>query len=83
MQHRHEFHHSRTSGAFATRNVSQLLRALALIAPLVVSEVVHDPEQARRIQRIVTAASGVLMGVEWQNRVRREREQADDYSLER
>ena len=51
------------------------LKMLGLLAPLVIGELVHDPQKRWRYIRIASLVAAGLSEVSWQRRVRRDGEQ--------
>jgi hypothetical protein len=69
---RQAYHHPRTSLGAA----GHWIREAGILAPLVIGEIVKDPEQKWRWIRIASVATALLSEGMWTAKIHREREEA-------
>ncbi len=63
------FHNSRSS-------IGGMIHMAGALAPLLIHELVEDPQRKWRYIRICAAATAIASGVLWRDRIKREREPA-------
>src|ERR1700733_8367534 len=75
---RQAYHHPRTSlGA-----TGHWVKTVGILSPLVIGELVRDPEKRWRYVRLATVATALLSEALWTHRIRKEREEASDHERE-
>jgi hypothetical protein len=75
---RQAYHHPRTSlGA-----TGHWVKTVGILSPLVIGELVRDPEKRWRYVRLATVATALLSEALWTHRIRKEREEARDNERE-
>ena len=55
------------------------VRTAGLLAPLVISEFIKDPEQKWRVIRIASVATALVSEAMWTHKIRKERDEARDH----
>lgn len=68
---RQAFHHPRTSVGSA----GHWMKTLGILSPLVIHEMIKDPEQRWRWIRISAVATALVSEALWANRIRAERQE--------
>jgi hypothetical protein len=68
---RQAFHHPRTSVGAA----GHWVKTVGILSPLVIGEMIKDPEQRWRWIRISAVATALLSEALWTNRIHKEREE--------
>jgi hypothetical protein len=71
---RQAFHHPHTSFGVAGR----WLKTAGILSPLIIGEFIKDPAKKWRAVRIVSLATVLLSEALWANRVKKDRESAQD-----
>lgn len=69
--HRHPIHRTRTT-------VGSVIQLGSALAPLVIHELVKDPDKRWRYIRLAAAVTAVASATLWRDRVKGERERAAD-----
>jgi formyltetrahydrofolate hydrolase len=74
---RQAYHHPRTSlGA-----TGHWVKTVGILSPLVIGELVKDPEKRWRYVRLATVATALLSEALWTHRIRKKREEAREHEL--
>ena len=77
ITHRQAFHHPQTSYGAA----GHWIKTAGILAPLVISEFIKDPDKKWRAVRIASVATVLFSEGTWTHKIHKEREQAREREL--